>query len=273
LRISDIVRQLRRGIPAERYTRDYFLSEQCDGFHEFQEHHGLSYVKQRFVERIGAVAGERVLEIGCGRGEVLLACTERQARSFGIDYARDAIGLTHETCNGRAQLTQADATAIPFRDESFHKVFLGDVLEHLTRLQADEMLAEVYRVLEPGGRLVLHTSPNVYFMHLILPALIPVLALLGRRPLARKLLRQYQASWEYHAREYSEGRLRRLFRASRFDRVVVQADRDVLRGGRSDYTASLQSNALVRAIASIAAQPPLLWVFGNDLWVVADKKH
>jgi len=273
LRIVEIVRQLRRGIPAARYTREYFLSEQCDGFHEFREHRGLSYVKQRFVERIGAVAGERVLEIGCGRGEVLLACSERDARTFGIDYARDAIGLTHETCNGRARLAQADATALPFRGESFYKVFLGDVLEHLTLTQAEVMLSEVYRVLEPGGQLLLHTSPNVFFMHFVLPGLIPILAVLGRGSIARTLLRQYRASWEYHAREYSEGRLRRLFRRSPFDRVDVQADRDVLRGGRSDYTASLQTNPLVRGVAALASRPPLLWIFGNDLWVVADKKR
>jgi len=272
LRIAEIIRQLRQGIPAQRYTRDYFLSDQCDGFHEFREHRGLSYVKHRFVERLGAVAGERVLEIGCGRGEVLLACTERQARTFGIDYARDAIRLTHETCNGRASLAQADATALPFRGESFHKVFLGDVLEHLTKRQAHVMLSEVYRVLEPRGQLLLHTSPNVYFMHLVLPALIPCLALLGRGSVARTLLRQYRASWEYHAREYTDGRLRRLFRESLFDHVTVQVDRDVLRGGRSDYTASLQSSAWVRRVAALASRPPLLWIFGNDLWVVADKK-
>jgi len=120
LRIPEIFRQLRRGIPAERYTRDYFLSEQCDGFHEFQEHHGLSYVKRRFLERIGAVAGERVLEIGCGRGEVLLACTERQARSFGVDYARDAIRLTHETLqrSGAARASRRDGAAVSVGDLS-----------------------------------------------------------------------------------------------------------------------------------------------------------
>ena len=134
------------------------------------------------------------------------------------------------------------------------------------------MLSEVYRVLEPGGQLLLHTSPNVYFMHGVLPALIPLFAILGRRSLARTLLRQYRASWEYHAREYTEGRLRRLFRASRFDRVEVRADRDVLRGGRSDYTASLHSSPLVRAVAAVAARPPLIWIFGNDLWAVAGKR-
>ena len=84
--------------------------------------------------------------------------------------------------------------------------------------------------------------------------------------------RQYRASWEYHAREYTDGRLRRLFRESLFDHVTVQVDRDVLRGGRSDYTASLQSSAWVRRVAALASRPPLLWIFGNDLWVVADKK-
>ena len=74
--VATRVRQLRRGIPADRYTREYFLSDQCDGFHEFEAGRGLSYVKQRFVERLGEVAGERVLEIGCGRGEVLWVNTQ-----------------------------------------------------------------------------------------------------------------------------------------------------------------------------------------------------
>jgi ubiquinone/menaquinone biosynthesis C-methylase UbiE len=125
LRIAEIFRQLRRGIPAARYTREYFLSEQCDGFHEFLDDHGLSYVKQRLVERIGAAPAEGILEIGCGRGEVLLACAKRDARIFGVDYARDAIRLTRETCDGRARLAQADATALPFQTASFRKVFLA----------------------------------------------------------------------------------------------------------------------------------------------------
>ena len=51
LRIPEILRQLRRGIPAERYTRDYFLSEQCDGFHEFQE--DQNSLRGRFPEYRG----------------------------------------------------------------------------------------------------------------------------------------------------------------------------------------------------------------------------
>jgi ubiquinone/menaquinone biosynthesis C-methylase UbiE len=266
-----IWRQLRHGIPAERYTREYFLSERCDGFSEFMRARDLSYVKKRLLEKVDPRPGERVLEIGCGRGEVLNACAERGARGVGLDYARDAVRLTRETCGGGASVVRADATVLPLASAHFDKVLLGDVLEHLTPEQARRMLEEVHRVLRPGGTLVLHTSPNVFFMHLLLPWLIAALWLAGRRPVARLLFGQYQASWQYHVREYSIGRLERLFRASPFRRYDVSCDRDVLRGGQSHYTASLTSSVWVRGLARISATGPLLRLLGNDLWAVARK--
>jgi ubiquinone/menaquinone biosynthesis C-methylase UbiE len=269
--LRQILRQLRRGIPSTKYTRDYFLSESCDGFNEFQASHGLSYVKQQLVSRVSPAPGERILEIGSGRGEVLLACADRGADVFGVDYAADAVALTRDTCDGRAKVLRGDATSLPFRELSFSKVFLGDVLEHLTLPQARAMLVETHRILRPGGTLILHTSPNVYFMHGILPWVIAALWVIRRRSLARLFLKQYRASWEYHAREYSPGRLAKLFVGSPFQRVTVESDPDVLRAGRSQYTETLVSNPLVRMAARFASREPLLSVLGNDLWVAAVK--
>jgi hypothetical protein len=70
LNLLSLYRRRRQGIPRQQYTRDYFLSDRCEGFREFRVERRLSHVKSRLVSRIAPQSGERVLEIGCGRGEV-----------------------------------------------------------------------------------------------------------------------------------------------------------------------------------------------------------
>lgn len=268
----DAHRRRRDGIPRERYSSDYFLSDRCEGFEVFQERRGISWVKERFLERIDPKPGERLLEIGCGRGELLLACAGRGARAVGLDYARDAVRLSQATCGEAAKVLQADATSLPFAERSFDKVFLGDVLEHLTLEQAHAMLREAHRVLRPGGRLVLHTSPNVLFIRLVFPWVMAGLVAVGRLRLVRLLADQYRVIREFHVREYSHGRLRRLLRASPFAAVEVELSSDVLRAGQSRYTASLAGNALVRKLAALAGRQPLVRILSNDLWASARRE-
>jgi ubiquinone/menaquinone biosynthesis C-methylase UbiE len=228
-------------------------------------------VKSRLLSRIAPQPGERVLEIGCGRGEVLRACAERRAVAAGVDYSREAVRLSQETCAGRAWVIQADAAALPLRGGAFRKVFLGDVLEHLTLPQAERMIAEAYRVLEPGGRLFVHTSPNVLFIRLVFPWVLIGLAAIGRWRLVGLLVDQYRTIREFHVREYSAGRLRRLLRRSSFARTWVECDPDVLRGGQSRYTESLAASPWIRTVASFCAREPWVRLVSNDLWAEAEK--
>jgi ubiquinone/menaquinone biosynthesis C-methylase UbiE len=259
----------RLGIPPEWYSRDYFLSDQCEGYREYLGGGGVSHVKRKLLDYVEPRPGDRVLEIGCGRGEVLRACAERGARATGIDYAPEAVRLAAETCGPRARVTRADAAALPFAPGSFDKVFLGDVLEHLTLAQARAMLEECGRVLAPGGRLVMHTSPNVLFIRLVFPWVMLGLLVTGRLALLRAFAEQYRAIRRLHVREYSAGRLRRLLRASPFAEARVICDPDLLRGGKSRYTESLAGHPLVAATARAASREPLVRVFANDLWVIA----
>ena len=269
--VLDLWKRRWQGIPAERYTRDYFLSDRCEGYREFRADQALSHVKERLMSRIAPALAERILEIGCGRGEVLLACANVGARAVGIDYAREAAQLSHETCGARAGVLQADATSLPFRDGAFHKVFLGDVLEHLTLAQAETMIREAHRVLDRGGRLIVHTSPNVLFIRLVFPWVVLGLAAIGRFRLVRLLLDQYRTIREFHVREYSAGRLERLFSTSPFGPARVECDPDVLRGGKSRYTESLAASPWVRAAARLASREPLVRLLSNDLWAEAEK--
>ena len=265
----DAYRRRREGIPRERYSRDYYLSDRCEGFEQFREQGALSWVKERFLERIDPRAGETVLEIGSGRGELLRACAARGAATAGIDYAADAARLTRATCAPETSVAQADATALPFAGASFDKVFLGDVLEHLTLAQAGRMLEEAHRVLRPGGTLVLHTSPNLLFIRLVFPWVLVAMLVTGRVALLRLLIDQYRVIREFHVREYSRGRLRRLLRTSPFGGATVELSRDVLRAGQSRYTASLAANPLIRGVAALGAREPFVALLSNDLWAVA----
>jgi hypothetical protein len=150
-------------------------------------------------------------------------------------------------------------------------VFLGDVLEHLTLDQAERMIAEAHRVLENGGRLVVHTSPNVLFIRLVFPWVVLGLTAIGRWRLVALLLDQYRTIREFHVREYSAGRLRRLFSGSSFGPARVECDPDVLRSGKSRYTESIAARPWARGLARLVSREPWVRLLSNDLWAEASK--
>ena len=116
----------------------------------------------------------RVLDLGCGRGAVLLAAARRlgpQGRAEGIDLWRsiDQSGnsLDVTSANARAegvanrvQLHTGDLRALPFEDNSFD-VVLSSLAIHNIKAEADHDQAarEALRVLRPGGQLAMVDLP------------------------------------------------------------------------------------------------------------------
>jgi ubiquinone/menaquinone biosynthesis C-methylase UbiE len=100
--------------------------------------------------------GDKVLEVGCGRGHVLKAIQEAGCQVFGIDPSVDMVELA------RGHGVSADvgtAEALGFTSNTFDLVFSQQVLEHIHPDDVPEHLGEAYRVLKPGGLLVVET-PN-----------------------------------------------------------------------------------------------------------------
>ena len=101
------------------------------------------------LEWLAVRAGEEILDIGCGDGQLTLRLVEAGARVRGVDASPAMVAAAR----GRGLVVdEAKAEALPFADASFDAVFSNAAL-HWVREQ-DAMMAEVRRVLRPGGRFV-----------------------------------------------------------------------------------------------------------------------
>lgn len=99
--------------------------------------------------------GARVLDIGCGRGTTLRALLDMGYEAHGVELSEAATAGV----DPRAQIRIApDLAEAAYEAESFDAVVIWHVLEHLTN--PEHTLAEVHRILRPGGRLIL-AVPNL----------------------------------------------------------------------------------------------------------------
>ncbi|MGI8944631.1 MAG: SAM-dependent methyltransferase [Thermoleophilaceae bacterium] len=154
-------------VPQAEYDRDYFL-DCCAGAPQWRESGGRrpSGLYEGALRMAGLRAGERVVDIGTGRGELVAVAVEQgAARAVGVDYSHAAVALARETLSAhgldeRAAVVLADARAIPLPDAEADLVTLLDVVEHLTPQELATALSEAFRLLRPGGRVFVHTMPN-----------------------------------------------------------------------------------------------------------------
>lgn len=214
---------MRRGMDGESvrpelYDENYFLNS-CEGYEEFAASEGAHLsrrLKQAF--EVAAVApGMRVLDVGCGRGEILRRCTESNVQAYGVDFAPAALHMARSS----GTVCQANARWLPFRDGTFDRVLMFDLVEHLHPWELDQALAEARRVLRPGGRLVIHTAPNVWYDRYAYPVVRLVRILMGegeRYPRDPRAI--IPANLSVHVNEQSIASLRRVLRRAGFQSRV-----------------------------------------------------
>ena len=261
-------------IPPEVYDREYFLSDYCEGHAEFEAGRGLSPIKRQQVSMLGAEPGMRVLDAGCGRGEVLLALAEAGVNVTGIDYSQAAVEISRETLAGveGAEVHHGSLLALPWPDASFDRVLFGDVIEHLDPTEAGVALRELHRVLAPGGLMLVHTSPNRLFRSVTWPLARPVLRSLGFRKNADALDFWLEEALKYHVNEQTVHSLRRALRAAGFRRPYVWLDPDVLRNGRHHLTSGLDESPFALLSARLSRLRPFRMFLSNDLYALARRE-
>lgn len=119
---------------------------------------GASAAQRAFVARAQLRAGQRVLEIGCGTGNVLRLALEAcpGAELVGLDPDARALSVARAKlarAGLRARLDQGFADALPYADASFEVVLSSFMWHHLSPDVQRTTLQQLRRVLVPGGSL------------------------------------------------------------------------------------------------------------------------
>lgn len=125
------------------------------GAQQYDQH---SPVQQRVVQRLLECVSQKVLDaphkvldIGCGTGQLLQELAQRYPHSelTGLDLAPNMLRQAEKRLDGKANLVQGDAERLPFQDKSFDLVVSSSTFQWLER--CDCCFGEAWRVLNDGG--------------------------------------------------------------------------------------------------------------------------
>jgi ubiquinone/menaquinone biosynthesis C-methylase UbiE len=259
-------------LPPDLYTEDYFLHA-CEGYEEFTETQGerLSRRLASAFEVAAVRAGMTVLDLGCGRGEIVRHCARLGAAAYGVDYAPAALKLARELLTkdegapAKTGLIRSDAKALPFPDNVFDRVLIFDVVEHLYPWELERCLAEVRRALKPGGAVIIHTAPNVWYDRYAYPVVRAVRVLMGqgaKYPANPRLL-NVAVNAEVHVNEQSQFSLARLLRRNGFRRVKAWLE--------SPPQNRKENAAFAVARKLLFGVPPFRYFFEREVFAVGEK--
>ena len=262
-------------VSPDRYTEEYFLTA-CEGYEDFIASDGenLSRRLKAAFELAAVEAGMKVLDVACGRGEIVRHCARLGADAYGFDYAVAAIRLARQViaredtgqASGIMALAQADAKHYPYPSRTFDRVLMFDIVEHLHPWELHTALLEAHRVLKDDGVLIIHTAPNVWYDRYAYPLVRRFRRLLGQGhrypPDPRRFLVEHNL--DVHVNEQSLLSLRRALKRAGF-RSRVWLDSPPQR--RQEFVAL----AALRYI--LFHWPPFRWFFEREVFAVAAKRR
>lgn len=281
--------------PAE-YSEDYYLHD-CEGFDVFGESRGsrLSPRLTRALELAATEPGQRVLDIGCGRGEITLHGALRGAFALGVDYSAAAVALAGRTVAGqtdrrvRAGVARMDATHLGLPAATFDTVLMLDFVEHLYPHELERAFDEALRVLRPGGRLIIHTSPNRVFEHVIYPRYVRhvhrlALKLARRLGVQDRLLNPLMLptgptvphsdfDHRLHVNEQTAADLRAMLKRRGFRAINVSFWEPPARRFFTSGRETIEVHVLdfIRYLRPFSRYWPLSGLFSNHIWIVASR--
>lgn len=195
--------------PASDYDLNYY--ENSCGGHEFYRAYGVKVLKPALaysLKRAEIKAGQDVLDVGCGRGELLYHLKRMGAKAAGVDFSREAVDLSRK--NSGCPVELCELKALPFPTFGFDRVFLIGVMDHVSARDLEPAFREIARVLKPGGFAVIHTCANRQYYKKLSYGLRLKASQALNLPLPSPPRSEEDAA--LHVNEQSLGELQRFFR-------------------------------------------------------------
>ena len=254
------------------YDEAYFRTA-CEGYDEFNTSEGehLSRRLKAAFELAEVTPGMAVLDVGCGRGEILRHCAQLGANAYGIDYAIVAVQMSQRVIEplggvvpGKTAVAQADAKKLPFATGAFDRVLMFDVVEHLHPWELHQAMLEVHRVLKPEGRFIIHTAPNIWYDRYAYPVVRLVRTLMGQGDQYPKDPRQFlvDVNEHVHVNEQSILSMNQALRKAGFTGKVWL----------DSPPQNRDETSVMAALRKIAFNlPPFRWFFEREVFAVAGK--
>jgi ubiquinone/menaquinone biosynthesis C-methylase UbiE len=182
-------------------------------------------------------AGERVLDVGVGPGLLAYDMAEavgRDGHVCGIDISEDMLAMSRNRCANQpwTEYQRADATNLPYPDEDFDAAVSAQVYEYVANIPA--ALAELYRVMRPGGRVVIIDTD---YGSLVINT--------GDEARMNRVL----SAWDEH---FVHARLPRILSGHLRDAGFVTVQRDVIPMFNPEYHDNTYAKRAVGIIASFA---------------------
>ena len=156
-----------------RFRRFYYdlFSKIYDGVIALHSADRAGRLRSWLVEKAGVEPGMRVMDLCTGTGSVALEAwkaMDGKGLVVGVDFSRGMLEKAGEKAGERPGLVWVEASApfLPFKDETFHLVICSHAFYELKDWEKMWTLAEVKRVLFPGGRFLMmeHEEPNHPFI-------------------------------------------------------------------------------------------------------------
>src|SRR5919112_1092562 len=177
--------------------------------------HAAKYLEpsaMEFLERLPVQAGTRMLDVGCGAGQISIPAARAGARVTGVDIATNSIEVARARAREEgldARFDVGDAEMLPYEDASFDLV--ASLFGAMFAPRPERVAAELVRVCRPGGQIAMgNWTPEGFIgqmfkvigKHAPPPPLMPSPLLWGDAATVRERLREGVAELRIERRLY-----------------------------------------------------------------------
>ncbi|MBI2031145.1 MAG: class I SAM-dependent methyltransferase [Candidatus Levybacteria bacterium] len=156
-----------RQINPDIYTKDYYLSNCSTITNEGQ-------ISNRFKKLFNPIKNfnhKKILDLGCGNGDLSIYLGKMGAEVVGIDYSKDAINLAKKKLSvagkieGKVKFYIQDAKKIKYKKNEFDIIVAIDLFEHLYPEELEIVIRNISKILKKDGLLLVHTEANKIYLN------------------------------------------------------------------------------------------------------------